>query len=115
MDIQSLRKMTVAQLRDEARKIPDASGLTGMKKDELVALLARHHGIAEEGAAGGPRGSGGGATAKMNRTEIKQEIRRLKKEKEEALAANDREKSSRCNRRIRECKRALRRLARDRS
>jgi hypothetical protein len=114
MDIQSLRKMTVAQLREEARKIPDASGLTGKKKDELVALLARHHGIAGD-AAGGSRGGGAAAAAKMSRTEIKQEIRRLKQEKREAVTADDREASRRCNRRIRECKRLLRRMARERS
>jgi len=34
-----LEKLTVKELREMAKEIPDATGLSSMKKDELIALL----------------------------------------------------------------------------
>jgi hypothetical protein len=33
MDKEALKKMTVAELREQAKKIPDVKGVSSMKKD----------------------------------------------------------------------------------
>ena len=45
MDYHALEKMTVTSLREEAKKYPDVKAATGMKKEELVDLLAEKMGI----------------------------------------------------------------------
>ncbi len=48
MDAKELLRMNVLKLREEALKIPDVVGVTAMKKEELVKLLANAHGIVLE-------------------------------------------------------------------
>jgi hypothetical protein len=114
MDVEALQKMTVAQLREEAKKIPDAKGLSGMKKDELVALIAGQSG-------GGGAAAAAVSTAKSTamptgtptgKTEIKQRIQVLKQEKKAALAAEDKDRARVCNRQIHRFKHILRKMAR---
>ncbi len=69
MDAKELLRMNVLKLREEALKIPDVVGVTAMKKEELVKLLANAHGIVLE-----PK-----RTTSAEKTEVKQHIRTLKR------------------------------------
>jgi hypothetical protein len=118
MERQALKKMTVAELRDLAKELPDVKGVSAMKKDDLVELLAGRTG--PEGEApqaraampegGGPRPAQPGGT--LGKAEIKERIRALKAEKRAALDQQDRVKSRACNRKIHDYKRQLRKMAR---
>jgi len=119
METAALKKMTVAQLRDEARKIPGVTGLSGMKKDELVALVASHQGSdppatssVSSGGTKKTKSPHGARTATPDRAQLKQRIRELKAEKQQALTGRDVRKTRECNREIHRCKRTLRKLAR---
>ena len=43
-----LDKMTVVELREVAKNIPDVTGVSGMKKDQLLALIKEAQGIEEK-------------------------------------------------------------------
>jgi len=120
MDKEALKKKTVAELRDMAREIPDVKGISAMKKDDLVELLAGNAGAknvpakapparaAEAAKATGPLGK-----APQAKADIKERIRALKAEKREALEQQDRKKTRRCNRQIHHYKRQLRKMAKE--
>ena len=108
MDKASLQKKTVAELREHAKKLPDAKGLSGMKKDELVEFILSHGGDAP---ASGPAPTGK-ATAPSDKSELKRLIRQLKADKADALSRQDRARAGECNRLIHQYKRMLRRMAR---
>jgi len=113
MDRDALNKMTVADLREEAKKIPKAKGLSSMKKEELIDLL-----LGQTGAAKAPEGRAGRPTGKpavskpLDKTGVKQRIKTLKDEKREALAQHDHAKARTCNRQIHRYKRMLRKMTR---
>ena len=74
-----LEKMTAPELKEIAKQIPGATGVTAMKKADLISLIKKHCGIEEEE----PKKKGvvkGGANIK----EIKQKIIILKADKREA-------------------------------
>lgn len=74
-----LEKMTAPELKEIAKQIPGATGVTAMKKADLISLIKKHRGIEEEE----PKKKGvvkGGANIK----EIKQKIIILKADKREA-------------------------------
>jgi hypothetical protein len=105
MDKEALQQMTVADLREEAKKIPDARGLSSMKKDELIDLILAHAG----GGAKPAQKKTGGA---LDKADIKQRIRALKQDKRDALAGDDGARARECNRRIHRFKRMLRKMTR---
>jgi len=113
MDTASLEKMTVAQLREEAKKIPDVTGLSSMKKDDLIALVAKHSGTDTSApkASAQKKGADNSNSIPSDKTLLKQRIRALKQEKQKALAAKDSVRARACNRQIHGCKRRLRRMA----
>ncbi|NLD35681.1 MAG: transcription termination factor Rho [Desulfatiglans sp.] len=43
-----LDKMTAPELKEIAATIPGATGVTAMKKEELLALIKKHRGIEDE-------------------------------------------------------------------
>lgn len=47
-DEKPLEKMTSPELKEVAKKIPGATGVTAMKKDELIALIKEYRGIKDE-------------------------------------------------------------------
>lgn len=103
MDIKELRKMTVPKLRELAKQVTDLQGVLGMKKEELIAAIAKAKSISYDGPLKD-------ATAISS---VKQEIRALNKQKEELLASSrDRTKIERIRKKIRRLKRLTRRLAR---
>jgi hypothetical protein len=123
MDKESLKKKTVAELREMAKEIPDVKGISTMKKDALVDLLAGHAGSKDEKTGARDASATETKAAKaapsptkprgpLGKTEIKERIRALKTEKREALDQHDQAKIHRCNRQIHNYKRQLRKMAR---
>jgi len=102
MDAKTLEKMTVLKLREEARKFEDISGVHGMNKAQLLAVLKEKYNIVE------------GKTESEVLTErkhaLKKKIRQLKAEKEQALADKDKEKLPLLQRRLRRQRRILRKV-----
>jgi hypothetical protein len=122
MDKEALKKKTVAELKDMAKEIPDVKGISAMKKDDLVELLAGRAGSKDEPAktppAKAPQAQAAMATEPLGKTpkakaNIKERIRALKAEKREALDQHDRKKTRRCNRQIHHFKRRLRKMAKE--
>jgi Rho termination factor, N-terminal domain len=105
MSLDDLKKMTVAELREEAKKLGDVTGLASMKKDELVKLLS---GGASATTGGGKRGK----NARLSRAEMKQRIRALKKERATAGERMAKSKVEEFNTQLRMYRRKLRRAAR---
>ena len=92
MDKDSLKKKTVAQLRDEAKKIPGVKGLSSMKKDDLIELLLAQSPKAPP--AGGEPGKAkkkepAGKPKVLSKSDLKKRIRELKEEKRQALSKQD--------------------------
>jgi len=117
MDKEALKKKTVAELRDLARELPDIKGVSTMKKDDLVELLAGGAGAKDEPAgaskAGVTQAKAVVGAPPLGKAEIKERIRALKAEKMEALAQEDRKKTRQCNRQIHRYKRQLRKMAKE--
>jgi hypothetical protein len=119
MDKDALKKMTVAELKEEAKKIPGVKSISSMKKDELVELLATQPDAAKSADEKKPPKAAKGAEPKfaaeatdapLDKSGLKQRIRALKEEKRQALAQRDGAKAQECNRRIHRYKRQLRKL-----
>lgn len=109
MSLDDLKKMTVAELREEAKKLGDVAGLASMKKDELVKLLSGGGAAATVGEA--KRGRPG-KNARLSRAELKQRIRALKKERSSAGERMAKAKVEEFNTQLRLFRRKLRRAAR---
>ena len=101
MDLKTLERMTVLKLREEALKIPDASGVRGMTKEELIRLLAATHGVDLS-----QRARGGG-----DKTELKKQIRGLKTQIAEAIRDKRKTDVRRLRRRVKHLKSETRHLA----
>ncbi len=82
MDYHDLHKLTVVKLREMAKEYDDLEGVTGMTKDTLCDVLADKMGIEKPHKV----------VVGIDKASIKREIRALKKVREEALAARDRQK-----------------------
>ncbi len=96
-----LEKMTVKDLRDIAKEIPEISGVHGMNKAELLSGIKKARGIVE---------APGKKTDSAVR-DIKKKISALKSEKEKAAEANDKKKTTIYRRRISRLKKKTRRAA----
>ena len=92
--------MTVAELREEAKKLGDVAGVAAMKKDELVNLLS----------GGGSRKRG--KNARLTRAELKQKIRALKSDRATAGERMAKSKVEEFNTQLRRYRRRLRWAAR---
>jgi hypothetical protein len=101
MDAKELFRMNTPKLREEALKIPGLVGVTAMKKDELIQVLAKAHGIVLEQK-----------TASAEKTAVKQRIRALKTKRDEALSRQAYQEVKQLRRGIRALKRRTRALAR---
>ena len=96
-----LEKMTVKELREMAKDIPGITGVHGMKKDELIVEIKKAKGIADEPVK----------KADENIAELKQKIKALKVQRQEALEAKDKKKATIFKRRISRLKKKTRRAA----
>ena len=101
MDEKELLRLNTPRLREEALKVPGAVGVTGMKKEELIQLLAKAHGIVLEHR-----------TTSAEKSEVKKRIRALKAKRDEALSRKAYREVANIRRGIRTLKRKTRALAR---
>ena len=96
-----LEKMTVKELREMAKDIPQIVGVHGMKKEELIVEIKKAKGIADEPAK----------KVDASIAQLKQKIKALKIERQAALEAKDKKKATIFRRRISRLKRKTRRAA----
>jgi protein-arginine kinase activator protein McsA len=98
-----LDKMTVLELREIAKEIPDVTGVTAMKKDQLLSIIKKHRGIEEEK-------SSGKKVAKVALTvqELKHKIALLKADKRTIVEEHDKKKATVLRRRINRLKKRIR-------
>jgi fructose-1,6-bisphosphatase/sedoheptulose 1,7-bisphosphatase-like protein len=101
MDWHELEKMRVDDLRAMAKEKELVEAVAGLTKGQLVEKIAQSLGI--------PRPHRVVDTGE--KASIKQRIRELKRERDEALAAGDRGRLHRAQQGIHRHKRALRRMA----
>ena len=103
-----LDKMTVKELREVAFKMGGIEGVTGMKKEQLLALIKKAKGIEDE-----PAKKKKTKPTEVDGTvaELKQKIAALKKEKLEAQKAKDNTQIKVLRRRINRLKKKTRKAA----
>ena len=108
-----LDKMTVVELRELAKEeIPGITGVTGMKKDQLVEAIKEAKGIKDETPAKKKKQKKTAGPKKiMNVQEMKQEIIRLRAERQTLRQAKDKKKLEIIRRRINRLKKMTRRVA----
>ncbi|MEJ2587946.1 MAG: transcription termination factor Rho [Deltaproteobacteria bacterium] len=101
-----LDKMTVPELKDVAMDIPGVTGVSAMKKDELLALIKEYWEIEDDETQ--KKAEKPVATIKN----LKEKIVQLREEKENARAANKRDRVDILRRRINRLKKQTRKVAR---
>ncbi|MBW2465830.1 MAG: transcription termination factor Rho [Deltaproteobacteria bacterium] len=107
-----LDKMTVVELREAAKaEIPGISGVTGMKKDQLLEILKEARDIVEEAPAKQMKKKTAGPPKEMSVKEMKQEIGRLRTERESVRQEGDKKRVNIISRRINRLKKMTRRAA----
>ncbi len=94
-------KMTVKELREIAKEMPEITGAHGMNKFELLSIIKEVKGIVDEG----PKKGNGSVRA------LKTKIRDLKKKRAEALEAQEAKMSTIYRKRISRLKKKTRRSA----
>jgi hypothetical protein len=102
-----MEKLTTPKLRElTLEKFPNVSGVSGMKKEELVEAI-----IAEEVRLGlRPKEEKQRATADMGVAQLKAGIRTLKMTRDSALQGKDRTGLAAARQQIKRMKRRLRKL-----
>jgi len=93
-----LDKMTVKELREVAKEIPEITGATAMKKDELLAAIKKAKGIEDEKPA--PKKAVSKSKAAVSVAEIKAKMTELRRRKESLKGQADRKTLSVLRRRI---------------
>jgi hypothetical protein len=109
MDYHALENMTVVQLREEAKK-HDFKGVTGMKKDELITVIAEKLDL-EKPAVKPKKKKKKSAAAPLDKAAIKKKIDELRGEREKARSDQDKKKNELFRRRIHSLKRRMRKIA----
>jgi len=99
-----LDKMTVLELREIAKEIPDVTGVTAMKKEQLVSIIKKHRGIEEEK----PGQRKVAAKVALTVHELKHKIVILKADKKSVIEKHDRKKATVLRRRINRLKKRIR-------
>jgi len=105
MDFAELKKKTVTQLKEMAAEYPDITGVSGMKKDQLLDAIAGKMGIEKEAAKAKPakkKTTGKGA--------IKKRIKELKSLRSKALEEKDADTLHKVRRLLHRQKVVLRRI-----
>ena len=96
-----LEKMTVKDLREMAKEIPEITGVHGMKKDELIVAIKKAKGVKDEPVK----------KADASVSEIKTKIKALKAQRQAAIEASDKKMATIYRRRISRLKKKTRRAA----
>ncbi|MFC1534334.1 transcription termination factor Rho [Thermodesulfobacteriota bacterium] len=105
-----LDKMTSIELKEVARKIPGVTGVTAMKKDQVLALIKEHRGIKEEGPAKKTKRIAPQKSESVK--ELKQKVIVLKVDKKSAYKEKDKKKINILRRRINRLKKRTRKVGR---
>lgn len=102
MELKDLRRMTSVKLREEALKHPDITGVHGLNKEQLVEAMAKVYGIKidEDKESAKPKDAGA----------IKQEIKQLKKQREEEITNQNKLELQKIRKKIKRLKRRTRAL-----
>ena len=103
MNISELQKMTVIKLREKAGEFADLKGVSSMKKDKLIKELCSRLGIEPAKMTTRPP---------EGKEELKKKIKELKLGKQEAISRQDFENAILYRKKIRTCKRKLRKALR---
>jgi cell division protein FtsX len=100
-----LDKMTSPELKEVARSIPGVTGVTAMKKDQLLSLIKEYRGIEDEEPAKKKK-----AVLKegVSIRDLKQKVIALRKDKEAAREEKDAKKVDILRRRINRLKKRTR-------
>ena len=108
-----LDKMTVVELREVAKEeIPGIVGVSGMKKEQLLEAIKEARGIKEEAPAKKKKlKKTAGPKKVMSGQEMKQEIVRLRAERETLRQEKDKKKLEIIRRRINRLKKMTRKVA----
>ncbi|MCP4666236.1 MAG: hypothetical protein GY849_07705 [Deltaproteobacteria bacterium] len=109
-DAKPLDKMTAKELREIAKEFPGITGVTAMKKEELLVVIKEHRGVKDEKPAKKKEEKTDKPTAGVKA--LKEKIVHLREEKREARKANDRHKIDILRRRINRLKKQTRKVAR---
>ena len=105
-------KMTVVELREIAKEIEGVTGVHAMKKDQLLALVKEHRGIAdEEPKKKKPKKPAKAEKVQLGARELKEKAANLRQEKEAARQVKDRAKVKILQRRINRLKKMSRKVA----
>jgi len=104
-----LDKMTAKELREIAREIPGVTGVSAMKKEQLLEAIKKARGIKEEAPV--KKRKRLAAEKEAGIRELKQKIIFLKQEKEAAHKAKERKKVDILRRRINRLKKRTRKAA----
>ena len=96
-----LERMTVTDLREMAKEMPEISGVHGMKKEELIAAIKKSKGIIDEPVKKTDASLG----------EIKKKIKAVKTQRLAAIEAKDKKMAKIYKRRISRLKKKSRRAA----
>ena len=100
-----LDKMTTPELKEIALNIPGATGVTAMKKDQLLALIKEYRGIKDEEP---PKKKKADSKERVSAADLKQKIVKLREYKQEAQKDRDRKKANILRRRINRLKKRTR-------
>ena len=104
-----LDKMTVKELREIAIDIPGVTGVTAMKKEEVLAIIKEYRGIKDEEPVKKKK-----IKAKkpaLNVKELKEKAAKLREDKKAISGAKNREKAAILRRRINRLKKQTRKVA----
>ena len=99
-----LDKMTVVELREIAKEIPDVTGVTGMKKDQLLEIIKKHRGIEDDKSAKKKVA----AKVALSVDEMKHKIIALKADKKAYVEKHDKRMATILRRRIARLKKRIR-------
>ncbi len=102
-----LDKMTVKELRDIAREIPGVTGVTAMKKEELLRHIKDYRGIEDKGARKKKRRV---VVEGLSVKDLKKKIAILRGHKETAYKERDRKRLTILRRRINRLKKRTRKV-----
>jgi cell division protein FtsX len=101
-----LEKMTVKELKEAALEIPGVTGVTAMKKEELLDIIKKDRGIEDEKPAHEKKKK---STSSVK--ELKKKIVQFGLDKQKARKAKDRKKVDILRRRINRLKKQTRKMA----
>ena len=108
MEGKDLEKMTATDLREYALKNhPDLTGLHAMKKEELIVAIRKARGEEVKEAPGKKPV----AQAKIEKKALKEQIGRMKSEKDKLLQSKDTKALHRLRKKIKRFKRLIKRAA----